>query len=204
MSDSSLYTRRQAIGVASAAAALSVLVPTSSFADEPGEGGQGAARVTFAYIESPQVALGGVQNIAMGTGLGTDAEIADATLDVSCLLSGLSLSLPMTKAADGAVLFSFDCNDEGDWQIGSLSVQCADGSEVDVPLSDLDGIPSLFSVVASEVISDDTQGETKAIVVDDGDEMISVESVEEAASAAGADSSLGAELLEQADRKSVV
>ncbi len=200
MSDSRLFTRRQAIGVASAAAALAVAAPSVSLADELSEGGQDAAQVTFAYIESPQVALGGTQNVALGTGLASDVEITSATLDISCSLSGQSLSLPMTKAAEGAALFTFDCSDEGDWQIDALSVQCGDGTELDIPLSNLDGVSSLFSVVAAELISDDDQQETKAVVIDENDEMVAAESVEEAASVAGADTSVGAELLEQSQQ----
>ena len=106
----------------------------------------------------------------------------------------------MTKAVEGAVLLAFDCTDEGDWQIDALSVQCADGIELDIPLSDLDGISSPFSVVAAEVISDDDQQETKAVVVDENDEMVAADSVEEAASITGADASAGTELLKQSQQ----
>ena len=147
MSDSRCVSRRAAL--ASAAFAVAAAAPCPSFAETvPPKTLLSTDEVEFLYIDSAEIAVGEQQNIVLS--LKNYSAFDKVSLTILAGDSDQELSIPLSKVADGSMLFSFNVAGSGFYEILSLAFFSSDGSCL-VDFSDVDSSYRGFSSVVAPV-----------------------------------------------------
>lgn len=165
-------TRRGVLS-ASAVAAASLAGGLSVRADELDEGaaaGSDAALapsevVRYLYIDCLELEAGGTQNVVLALEeLGS--EVTDAALALVHSDTGETSLHELSASSDSALLFAFDVDGEGTYEVVDVTLALADGSTLAVDFSDVDTSYRSFVVSAAEAteLSETGEEETELTV----------------------------------------
>lgn len=174
-------TRRDAIfsaSVTAAALALGGVGVASAGENESLETLASSEAVDFLYIDSLELACGETQYVVVC--FQSLSDVVSGTLTLAEATTGEELVYELTNAVDSSVLFTFEPEAIGSWEVSSLALEDSDGIAYVVDFADCDSSYRSFEVTEAEATSaDESEEQTTIITSDEDGDLVEAESIEE-------------------------